>query len=53
MDVNLSVDEADKPRVNRSGIHIDFMIGSSDVDVTGWTQDGREVPLLRGGAWQI
>lgn len=47
------VDDGDKPRVNRSAIHIDFMIGADDVDVTGVTQDGREVPLLRGGAWQI
>ena len=47
------VDEEDKPRVNRSAIHIDFMIGADDVDVTGVTQDGRQVPLLRGGAWQI
>jgi hypothetical protein len=29
------------------------MIGSADVDVTGTTSDGAEVPLLRGGAWQI
>ena len=47
------VGEADKPRVNRSAIHIDFMIGADDVAVTGVTPDGREVPLLRGGAWQI
>ena len=46
-------DEADKARVNRSAIHIDFMIGADDVEVTGVTQDGRELPLLRGGAWQI
>ena len=29
------------------------MIGSPEVDVTGTTRDGREVPLLRDGAWQI
>jgi aminopeptidase len=46
-------DPADLPRINESAIHIDFMIGSDDVDVTGTTKDGREVPLLRGGAWQI
>ncbi len=47
------VDEGDKARVNRSAIHIDFMIGADDVEVTGVTQDGRQVPLLRGGSWQI
>ena len=46
-------DPADVPRINSSGVHIDFMIGSNDVDVTGTTKDGREVPLLRGGSWQI
>jgi aminopeptidase len=44
---------ADRERVNASEIHIDFMIGSNDVAVTGVTRDGREVPLLREGAWQL
>ncbi|MGN6168376.1 MAG: aminopeptidase, partial [Solirubrobacteraceae bacterium] len=48
-----AVQQADLDRVNRSEIHIDFMIGSDDVAVTGVTRDGREVPLLRGGDWQI
>jgi aminopeptidase len=46
-------DEDDVARMNTSEIHVDFMIGSDQVDVTGVTQDGREVPLLRGGEWQI
>jgi len=46
-------DPADVPRINESAIHIDFMIGSDEVEVTGTTKDGREVPLLRGGTWQI
>jgi aminopeptidase len=46
-------DEADRDRVNRSEIHIDFMIGSDEVSVTGRTREGAEVPLLRGGAWQV
>jgi aminopeptidase len=40
-------------RINNSEIHVDFMIGSNDVEVSGVTRDGREVPLLRGGSWQI
>ena len=44
--------EGDLRRVNRSEIHIDFMIGSDEVDVTG-LRDGRELPLLRGGNWQM
>jgi aminopeptidase len=47
------VSEEDVPRVNQSAVHIDFMVGGDDVDVTGITRDGRRVPLLRGGGWQI
>jgi aminopeptidase len=47
------VGDADLARINTSEIHIDFMIGSNELDVTGLTKDGGEVPLLRGGAWQI
>jgi aminopeptidase len=46
-------DEADIRRMNDSEIHVDFMIGSDRVDVTGVMRDGREVALLRRGAWQI
>jgi aminopeptidase len=45
--------EDDQRRVNESEIHIDFMIGSDDVAVTGLTSGGEEVPLLRNGAWRI
>jgi aminopeptidase len=51
--LDFAVGEADHARINRSELHIDFMIGSSDVAVTGIEHGGREVPLLRGGAWQI
>ena len=47
------LDEEDQERINRSELHIDFMIGSSDVTVTGITAGGAEVPLLRDGVWQI
>ena len=39
--------------VNASEIHIDFMIGSNDLAVTGITAGGERVPVLRDGAWQI
>jgi aminopeptidase len=48
-----AVGEADRERVNRSEIHIDFMVGSPQVDVTGVTAAGDRVPVLRAGAWQI
>jgi len=49
----LAVGEEDRARSNESAIHIDFMIGGDDVAVTGVTREGRRVPLLRNGGWQI
>ena len=45
--------ESDRARIYRSELHIDFMIGSDEVSVTGVRTDGSDVPLLRGGSWQI
>ncbi|MGB9377355.1 MAG: aminopeptidase, partial [Mycobacteriales bacterium] len=45
--------EEDHDRINRSQIHIDFMIGSTEVDVTGLTPAGERVPVLHQGTWQI
>ena len=51
---DLGVESAeDKARVNQSSVHVDFMIGSPELDVDGLTADGEAVPLLRSGAWQV
>ena len=39
--------------VNESQIHIDFMIGSSELRITGLTAGGERVPVLTGGTWLI
>jgi aminopeptidase len=50
----LAVDDpADKARVNRSRIHIDFMIGSPELNVDGITAAGEHVPVLRDGDWLV
>jgi aminopeptidase len=49
----IAVGDEDRARINSSAVHIDFMIGSDEVSVTGITRDGREVPVLRGGSWQL
>jgi aminopeptidase len=49
----IAVDEDDVPKINKSDIHIDFMIGGNDVKVSGLTADGEAVPILVDGAWQI
>jgi aminopeptidase len=48
-----AVGEEDRERLNRSSIHIDFMIGSAEVDVTGITRDSERIPVLRDSSWQI
>lgn len=46
-------DDADRARANASTIHVDFMIGSPEVDVTGLTNGGERVAILRGGDWAL
>lgn len=48
-----AVDDDDAERANTSMIHVDFMIGGDDVDVTGIAADGTRTPVLRGGVWQL
>jgi len=47
------LDDADRHRSNESEIHIDFMIGSDALSVTGITGDGERVPVLVEGRWRI
>ena len=39
--------------INRSSVHLDVMIGSDEVEVTGIGARGRRVPLIAGGEWQL
>jgi aminopeptidase len=48
-----AVGSDDAARINDSEIHLDFMIGGPQVDVTGITRDGERVPVLRDATWQI
>jgi aminopeptidase len=45
--------DEERKRGNESEIHIDFMIGSHDLAVTGITADGERVPVLVAGRWEI
>jgi aminopeptidase len=46
-------DPADRERANRSEVHVDFMVGSPEVVVTGITADGSRAPVLAGGRWAV
>ena len=45
----MSREQLDALGVNRSGEHVDFMVGTPDLDITGITADGAEVPIFRDG----
>lgn len=49
----MTVGEGDAERINQSQIHIDVMLGSPEVAVTGIRADGSELPVLVAGEWQI
>ena len=36
---------------NSSVVHVDFMIGSAEIDVDGLSDDGAVEPLMRAGEW--
>ncbi len=37
--------------INDSMIHVDFMIGTEDMNIDAKTRDGRTVPVFRNGNW--
>ncbi|HET7658446.1 MAG TPA: aminopeptidase [Bacillales bacterium] len=48
---NLSKEEMMAKGFNESITHVDFMIGSADLDIDGETHDGELVPVFRKGNW--
>lgn len=37
--------------INDSSIHVDFVVGSSELDIYGVAEDGKEELILAGGEW--
>ncbi|MBS56815.1 MAG: aminopeptidase [Rickettsiales bacterium] len=50
-EIDLSKEEISKRGGNSSMIHIDWMIGSNQIDVDGIDQNGNNVPIFRKGEW--
>ncbi len=50
---NYTQEDFEKLGVNTSMIHVDFMIGSKDLSITGITKDGKRVPVFKDGNWVI
>ena len=49
----MSEEELEAAGLNRSDVHVDFMIGSNQMDIDGIREDGTRVPLFRNGDWAI
>ena len=48
---NYSLEECQQMGVNDSMIHVDFMIGSQDMEIDAILEDGTAVPVFRAGNW--
>lgn len=48
---DLSAEERVAKGANDSIVHVDWMIGSAQIDVDGILMDGSVVPLMRAGEW--
>ncbi|MCI5575725.1 MAG: aminopeptidase [Eubacteriales bacterium] len=46
-----TLEECREKGINDSMIHVDFMIGSADLDIDAKTRDGRTVAIFRNGNW--
>ncbi|WP_080146774.1 aminopeptidase [Marinilactibacillus piezotolerans] len=47
----MSEEELKAAGLNRSDVHVDFMVGSNEMDIDGIREDGTRVPVFRKGAW--
>lgn len=50
---NLSKEELEQLEVNDSLTHVDFMIGTPDLEIIGVTMDGREIPVFTQGNFAL
>ncbi|WP_299994041.1 aminopeptidase [uncultured Clostridium sp.] len=46
-----SEEELEKMGVNNSVIHVDFMIGTSDLEITGINKNGETIKIFSNGNW--
>jgi aminopeptidase len=47
----MSAEEFERAGGNRSATHVDFMIGSGELDIDGVLADGTTEPVMRAGEW--
>lgn len=50
---NMNDEELDAHGVNNSLTHVDFMIGTKDMNIVGVKQDGEKIHIFKDGNWAI
>jgi len=50
---SMNKEELDKHGANDSLTHVDFMIGSAELDIDGVKEDGSVEPVFRKGSWAL
>ncbi|MFM1515477.1 aminopeptidase [Helcococcus ovis] len=48
---DMTAEELEKNSVNQSIIHVDFMVGTKDLNIIGKKKDGTEVQVFKDGNW--
>lgn len=48
---NMNEEELEALGANNSLTHVDFMIGTEDLDIIGITHDNKEIPIFKNGNW--
>lgn len=43
--------ELEKHGLNKSAIHVDFMIGTKDLNIIAMTRDGKKIAIFKNGVW--
>lgn len=49
----MNEEELDQNGVNHSLTHVDFMMGSGELDIDGVLEDGTTEAVMRKGSWAI
>lgn len=50
---NMSTEELKELGINDSMIHVDFMVGTRDLDIVGEDEKGNKIQIFKNGTWAI
>ena len=51
--LDMSKEELLANGINQSPLHLDFMIGTDDMEVVGYTYDGKAIPIMENGEFVL